>query len=165
MKKNYKVFGNEPTNLVLSEKAMNVYSNSSFKITEESDGSYSLYDGNVSPRNEVCCLQDSESINYFLEELAEEEPEVCARFSTIGTYSCKNGFYFDVIEDTEKEEISAWLYHEDVGIKDHMFGVRLKNMTVNAFVHSVTRNLDDYIESYSDTYITSFDAYEGVKTI
>ena len=63
-----KVYGNEPTNLKLSDLAFEVYSNTDpLTIVEETDGTYSMHG----------CFEQTgmtaEEVNSFLEELGSEE--------------------------------------------------------------------------------------------
>ncbi len=61
-----KVYGNEKTNLKLSEKAFEVYSESDIKIIEENDGSYSM-SGCIE-----CSGMTAADVNRVLENLIED---------------------------------------------------------------------------------------------
>ena len=73
MKNNYKVYGNERTNLTLSDKAQKAYGQSTYTITENEDGSYAYYDGAVSRHNLISDGLTAEEMNELLEQEYEDQ--------------------------------------------------------------------------------------------
>ena len=64
------------------------------------------------------------------------------------------GFYVDIVQD--KAEFHAWLYHEDIGIKEYMFGFPRKDCkSKQEFIEIVEANLDNrcYTLDYKDEYM------------
>lgn len=57
------------------------------------------------------------------------------------------GFYVDIVDD---DTLEAWLYHENYGIKELMFGE--DGTSILDFKDLVEINLPSYIESYKDKY-------------
>ena len=59
-------------------------------------------------------------------------------------------FCVDVCEDAE--EISAWLYRPNYGVKSFMFGYKVSDISRDEFLDCVFSNLPDYAEDYDEEY-------------
>lgn len=75
MKKNYRVYGNERTNLTLSDKALKAYGQTTYTIIENQDGTYAYYDGEVSRHNLISAGWTAEEINELLEQEYDAQQE------------------------------------------------------------------------------------------
>lgn len=73
---------------------------------------------------------------------------------TTQTYSTKKGFLVDIVTKSLKYEYEAWIYHEEYGIKDLMFGVPTEQQTYEEFLEIVFNNIDEYINYYVDYHYT-----------
>ena len=73
MANNYKVYGNERTNLTLSDKAQKAYGQSTYTIIEKEDGTYAYYDGAVSRHNLISEGLTAEEMNELLEQEYEDQ--------------------------------------------------------------------------------------------
>ena len=75
-----------------------------------------------------------------------------------------DGFHVDIVEQTDTladnttERIySAWLYHEEYGIKEMIFGCMEETVkSKNAFVDMVEAELNDHIEEYMRKYANEY---------
>ena len=63
------------------------------------------------------------------------------------TYDIGDGFRMDVVKDGI--HFDGWIYHEDYGIKSHMFGITADN--VRDFLAIV--DVDPYIDLYQEEYM------------
>lgn len=63
------------------------------------------------------------------------------------TYDVGDGFRIDVVH--EGIHFDGWIYHEDYGIKSHMFGTTVNS--VNEFLEMVDVKL--YINLYREEYM------------
>lgn len=66
----------------------------------------------------------------------------------VRTYTVPGGF---VVEITRAQNgmLEAWLFHEDFGVKNLMFG---GNTSVDELAHLVELNVDSYICAWLDEY-------------
>lgn len=64
---------------------------------------------------------------------------------TSTTYDAGNGYFVDIVEDSKKLITSAWLYNEDIGIKECMFGAM---ESTTRTLELVEANIDEYIKDY-----------------
>lgn len=62
-----------------------------------------------------------------------------------------SGFKVDIITNGKIKD--AWLYNENYGIKDYMFG--LEDISLDEFIEIVIANLinENYIQDYQDNYM------------
>ena len=67
----------------------------------------------------------------------------------IDTYSAGNGFMVDIVTFADDRFSEAWLYHEDICIKEMMFGLNKVDMTTGI----VLSNLPEYIQGYKEKYL------------
>ena len=68
------------------------------------------------------------------------------------SFTYKDNFMIDIVRDIN--EVSAWLYHKDFGIKKHLFGVPLEEAkTIEDFQEMILVQLPEYIEEYKDEYM------------
>ena len=70
-------------------------------------------------------------------------------------YPSVPGFMVDIVETPEEYE--AWIYHENVGIKDFMFGgpkSQSKDRSDFCDLVEVNLHVQDYISSYIDEYMS-----------
>ena len=83
---------------------------------------------------------------------------ITARFSTIRTIECSKGFYIDIVYDSKQELFYAWLFHEDYGVKESMFGCPVEQpngiTTIEYFTELAIANAPDYITSYEEDYMS-----------
>lgn len=134
--KNYKVYGNEPTSLTLSEKASAVYEcTDPLEIRENEDGTYKIA-GNL---DRICA--SAEAVNHYLEEvyddtmrfvhqgaLDEKITDVCADYIGGNNYAyigrLQNGLFFKATDcncyeirllDTDPRTVENW---EEVTFSD-----------------------------------------------
>lgn len=79
------------------------------------------------------------------------------RFNHYATLECGNGFYVDIITHNETvlgTVVEAFLFHDQYGIKDLMFGCKLDDCrTYGNFIEMVSNNIDEYIESYKEDHM------------
>lgn len=68
---------------------------------------------------------------------------------TIRTYRLKKGYRVDAI--TENGTTELWLYREDYGVKEFMFGIAEGSDVAEQLM---LYNIDDYIGYYEERYIT-----------
>lgn len=169
-----KIYGNEKTNLVLTEKAEKVYAETEpLTIIEHEDGLYSI---------NGCIEADeltAEEVNEILEDLSDdfEEPEddIVLKISRIDTRietfctpwdaaNFRNDgdnislYCVDVIEDAEERD--AWLYRAGCGVKMHIFGEKVSNDR-DVFLNIVFSNLPDDIKSYEKDIERLEESYES----
>lgn len=78
----------------------------------------------------------------------------CKHIGTL-TYHYKKGFYVDIV--TDKECYNAWVYHENVGDKHHMFGVMKNSMSFQEFVNLVEGNIEQHIKFIKKIYEEDFE--------
>lgn len=67
------------------------------------------------------------------------------------SYNVGEGFYVDIV-NLRNGTYEAWLYHETIGVKDFMFGIK---ETRTDFLETVNANLEEYIAIYELRYMTS----------
>ncbi|MCR4609398.1 MAG: hypothetical protein K5750_06890 [Eubacterium sp.] len=80
---------------------------------------------------------------------------------SISTYSYRNGFMVDIVDNNKEETLEAWLYNTDCDIKDLMFRLPKHqeatgtNMTLDEFMEQVEGRIEDqnYIDIYEDWYM------------
>ena len=72
------------------------------------------------------------------------------------TYSYDPGreWLIDIVTDEEEKTYTAFLYHRNYGIKEMMFGVYMKDTSLEDFIDDVRLNADDYIAQYVEDYMT-----------
>lgn len=72
------------------------------------------------------------------------------------TYSYDPGreWLIDIVTDDEEKTYTAFLYHRNYGIKEMMFGVYMKDTSLEDFIDDVRLNADDYIAQYVEDYMT-----------
>lgn len=151
-----KIYGNEKTNLTLTDKAFEVYSNTDpLKIIEEDDGTYSM----------TGCFErygmSAEQVNSVLESFADEcedddeddEPvlqisKIAIKTETFCTPWNGDLYCVDICEDSEAR--SAWLYRSNCGVKTLMWGEDIKQTSRDDFLDMVFCNLPDYIDGYEE---------------
>ena len=70
------------------------------------------------------------------------------------TYEYEDGFRFDIVIDTDKQEYEVFLYHERYGIKDMMWGGMIED-GLDPIIEMVVANLDydPYIADYAAQYM------------
>lgn len=93
------------------------------------------------------------------------------RFNTVRTITFKDfkGFLVDIVKDSVEDTYTAWLYHENYGIKVLMFGIIIHNQEYrvygdpNSGIVPVIITLKDFIDmveyqasSYISDYITDY---------
>lgn len=75
------------------------------------------------------------------------------RFKTVRTITFTDfeGFLVDIVKDSKEDTYTAWLYHENYGIKESMFGIIIHNQQFRVYgdpnsgtVHVII-TLDDFI--------------------
>lgn len=157
-----RTYGNERTQLTLTEKAEMAYNNSDYRITEFGaylgNGNWErTYDITTASGQTVCEEMTEAEVNEWLEELADEEAEEVLRISRINIKSetfCTswNGklYCVDICEDAE--ERSAWLYNANYGVKMLMWGEEVEQSNRDEYLDLVFSNLPDYIEDYEEEY-------------
>lgn len=78
-------------------------------------------------------------------------------FTKVDTYELSlKGFFMEIVTRIDKhgKMYDAYLYHEDYGIKEYMFGLLADNMPDYAYVLEVVEaNLPDYISSYVEDHM------------
>lgn len=79
---------------------------------------------------------------------------------TTQTYSTKYDFLIDIVTKTNEYYYEAWIYHNQYGIKDLMFGIPTENQTYEEFLEIVFNNLDEYITDYVDEHFTFIEREE-----
>ena len=75
---------------------------------------------------------------------------------TTETYTYGGGFLIDVVTETVKDGSlmwSAWIYHEDYGVKDLVFGVSSYYDTEEGFLEKVENVLPQHIGWYWKEYM------------
>ena len=66
----------------------------------------------------------------------------------IQTFAADDGFFVDIVIDNPKKMYDAWIYHEDYGIKEYMFGSAFEQNRYGEFFELVCANVEDYKETY-----------------
>ena len=66
----------------------------------------------------------------------------------VKTYNIGDGFRLEVATDSKKNEIDAYIYHEDYAVKQHIYGQMLDDTTEEDFLESVMYGIDDEIALY-----------------
>ena len=77
------------------------------------------------------------------------------------TYTIENGrgFLLDVV--STEDAFEAWLYHEQYGIKDMMFGLlKSKTPSLQEALDVIEPNLHEYISDYASVHMTKDEAEE-----
>ena len=130
MANNYKVYGNERTNLPLSDKAQRAYSQSTYTVIEKEDGSYAYYDGAVSRHNLISEGLTAEEMNELMEQEYKEalyneiqEDPFCSWIEESGIDVCIANEPMDIKtaeEDLKEFEKSGWDMPEDMSAEDYM---------------------------------------------
>lgn len=67
------------------------------------------------------------------------------------TYEYENGFFVDIVDDGAA--IAAYLWHEEYGVKELMFGQDNTQGDEASFMSIVAANLPEYIGFYADDYM------------
>lgn len=65
--------------------------------------------------------------------------------SKIMSYNFGDGFYIDIVDKGGAECLEAWIYHEDYGIKELMFG---GGDEYGSFFRIVEKNFPAYRDAY-----------------
>ena len=73
-----------------------------------------------------------------------------ANFTTV-TYDIGGGFYVDIVSKNNLYE--AWIYHEDYGQKELMFGCPKEQQSYSEFVEIVYGNIPWHRDAYADSMI------------
>lgn len=73
------------------------------------------------------------------------------------TYDIGGGFYVDIV--TKNDIYESWIYHEDYGQKELMFGCPEDQQSYSEFVDIVQEN----ISWHRDTYLSSIDNEEDAN--
>lgn len=73
---------------------------------------------------------------------------------TTQTYSTKYHFLVDIVKKSNVFIYEAWIYHDQYGVKDLMFGIPTEQQTYEEFLEIVFNNIDEYIDSYVDNHFT-----------
>lgn len=165
--KNHKIYGVDETSLTLTEEAKKFYErhqsgSDKIIITEETNGTFSVYVSSLNKKNIVCTLQDEESINFFFEQMAYDEPAVSNESEHICTLEAFGDYRIDIVKSCKHTfpTYEAWLYEKNCGIKDMMFGCDPNRTTLKAFIYMVKRNADEYICNYIEDHLSCEDDYE-----
>ena len=89
--------------------------------------------------------------------------EVCNTIIPMRTLSCQcegTTFHVDIVlNNGQHPAYEAWLYHDNSGLKEMMFGsavyqeYRNEVTTLDTFIELVIANLESYVLSYIDFYI------------
>ncbi len=77
---------------------------------------------------------------------------------TTKTYALDDEWRVDIVDNKEEDIFSAWLYHNECGIKDMMFGWPKHQPNglvtdINGFKEMVLCNWYDYAENYHEEYM------------
>lgn len=67
------------------------------------------------------------------------------------TFNAGGGFKVDIVETDTMFE--AWLWHDNYGIKDYMFGYREKDMNIENFIILVEYNIANSKRYYKNRYM------------
>ena len=67
------------------------------------------------------------------------------------TYKAIDGFLIDIEDDGEC--YNAYLWHENMGVKDLMFGVFKESHSKSDFIDLVIANFEDYRTLYEEDYM------------
>lgn len=75
------------------------------------------------------------------------------------TYCDSYGWRFDIVINYDENEMSAWLYHKNYGVKDLMWSEEYVKEKEDEFFDTVVANLSDYKYVYFHSYMTDGDCY------
>lgn len=78
-------------------------------------------------------------------------------YELIGYYRYGKHYYVEIIE--RKECFEAYLWHEQYGIKNMMFGVS-KDTSIEKFIELVEANIEEYIIYYREEFVDHDDLDE-----
>ena len=70
---------------------------------------------------------------------------------TTVTYELNNGFRCDVV--ITPDMIETWIYHEDYGIKSHIFGMDNKNTSLDEVISIIKECSEEYMDSYRNEFM------------
>ena len=73
------------------------------------------------------------------------------------TYYHGEGFFADIVTNSEEECYYAFLFNKEVGIKSFMFSAFFEMTSYEQFVKRVSSSLHDYIEEYEDQFMAEYD--------
>ena len=82
------------------------------------------------------------------------------------TYEYRDGFLVDIVDSGD--EVSAYLYHKNYGVKDLMFGLMKKDVeSEEELKEMITNNLTNqsFIENYTEEYMNGKECGETVMDI
>lgn len=69
---------------------------------------------------------------------------------TIVTYE-HGEFLVDIV--TTSDTYEAWIYREEYGVKNLMFGVPKEQQTLDVFLEIVAANVEEYGANYDEEYV------------
>ena len=64
-------------------------------------------------------------------------------------------FCIDVLKNTLRgvENYEAWIYHKEYGIKSHIIGLRVCDVSYTQFLMMIFDNIEEDIRFYTDEYM------------
>lgn len=71
----------------------------------------------------------------------------------INVYLLPEGFFVELWKNVNDDTYEAWIGHEDIGIKELMFGMPIAQQSYDDFRSIVVANIEDDAEAFKERYM------------
>lgn len=101
----------------------------------------------------ISWLESRENKIQYIKALIRSDMAQSKRFRHMATVEANDGFFVDIEMDTKKETYNLWLFHEDIGVKELMYGLPMANITIQEVIASAPGFADQHMTDYQFQYM------------